>query len=77
LTHINAAAADAEVLASTNERKMTLRRFGGSPRNHCHIDAGRADKTAANRNDLADIAVDGNAYQIAPVDRPVFRSTAR
>jgi hypothetical protein len=49
LTHINTAAADAEVLASTNavKWKMTLRRFGASPRSHCHIDTGRADKTAA------------------------------
>jgi hypothetical protein len=35
--------------------------------------APRADKTAPYRDRLADIAGDGNAYQIAAVDRPVRR----
>jgi hypothetical protein len=57
---------------------MSRRRsFSTSFRNHRHIDghtkviAGRADKTATHRYGLADIAGDGNAYQIVAVDRPI------
>jgi hypothetical protein len=52
------------------------RRFGASFQKHRHIDGhtevitGRSDKTAGNRG-LVDIAGDGNAYQIAAVDRPI------
>jgi hypothetical protein len=59
---------------------MSLRRsISTSFRDHCHIDghvkeiAPRADKTAPYWNRLADIAGDGNAYQIAVVDGPVRR----
>src|SRR5580692_6587869 len=77
---INAAATDAEAPTSTPPGRMSLRRSSGTLfRNHCYIDghtkviAARADKTAPYRDRLADIAGDGNAYQIPAVDRPVRR----
>jgi hypothetical protein len=48
-------------------------------RSHRHVDchpeviAGCADKTTGNRNRLADVAGDCNAYQIAAVDGSVCR----
>jgi hypothetical protein len=45
----------------------------GDIHGHAKIIASRADKTAPYRNCLADIAGDGNAYQIAAVDRPIRR----